>query len=332
MNPAGQSVVILGTGAYAPERVLTNEDLSRMVDTNDEWIVTRSGIRERHIAAPGQATSDLATLAGRAALESAGLQPADIDLLIIATCTPDSPLPSTAAHVQQKLGIGPCACFDLAAACSGFLYSLEVADSMMRSGRYRHALVIGAEKLSMLTDYQDRATCILFGDGSGAVVLGLRPEAGTGILGTKLYADGRSSDLIQVPAGGSRQPTTPETLAARQHYIQMRGKEVFKLAVTAMQDAAIELLDRHGVAPEQVKLLVAHQANQRIIDAIAQRMKLPEERVFMNLERYGNTSAASIPIALNEAHRAGRIASGDHVLFVAFGAGLTWGAALIRWI
>ncbi len=332
MNPVGPSVVILGTGAYAPERILTNEELSRLVDTNDEWIVSRSGIRERHIAAPDEATSDLAAKAGLAALADAHLTPADIDLLIIATCTPDAPLPSTATLAQHKLGLGACACLDLAAACSGFLYSLEVADAMLRSGRYRRALVIGAEKLTSLTDYQDRSTCILFGDGAGAVVLGVDPRPGIGIIGTKLYADGSSSDLIKVTSGGSRSPSTAETVARREHFIQMRGKEVFKLAVTAMQDAAVELLEKNGVAPDQVKLLISHQANQRIIDAIAQRMKLPSERVFMNLERYGNTSAASIPIALDEARRAGRIVAGDYVLLVAFGAGLTWASALIRWV
>jgi 3-oxoacyl-[acyl-carrier-protein] synthase-3 len=331
MNPAGQSVVILGTGAYAPERILTNEELSRIVDTNDEWIVTRSGIRERHIAAPDQATSDLAVKAAQAALADAKVAPADIDLLIIATCTPDAPLPSTSTIVQHKLGIKACACLDLAAACSGFLYSLEVASAMLATGRYRRALVIGAEKLTTLTDYQDRTTCILFGDGAGAVVLGVEPGAGRGIIGTKLYADGHAGDLIKVISGGSRSPASAETVARREHFIQMRGKEVFKLAVTAMQDAAVELLEKNGVAPDQVKLLISHQANQRIIDAIAQRMKLPPERVFMNLERYGNTSAASIPIALDEARRAGRIAVGDYVLFVAFGAGLTWASALIRW-
>ncbi|MBK8475379.1 MAG: ketoacyl-ACP synthase III [Opitutaceae bacterium] len=332
MNPAGQSVVILGTGAYVPERILTNDELTRIVDTTDEWILTRSGIRERHVAAPDQATSDLAVEAARVALADAKLTPADIDLLIIATCTPDAPLPSTATLVHQKLGLGACACFDLAAACSGFLYSLETAEALLRTGRYRHALVIGAEKLTSLTDYQDRTTCILFGDGAGAVVLGLQPGAGTGIVGTKLYADGSASDLIKVTAGGSRRPPSAESVAQREHFIQMRGKEVFKLAVTAMQDAAIELLEKNGVAPDQVKLLIPHQANQRIIDAIAQRMKLPADRVFMNLERYGNTSAASIPIALDEARRSGRIVSGDYVLLVAFGAGLTWASALIRWI
>lgn len=331
MNSAAQSVVILGTGAYAPERILSNADLTRIVDTTDEWILTRSGIRERHVAAPDEATSDLATKAAQVAIADAKLTPADIDLLIIATCTPDAPLPSTASIVQHKLGLGHCACFDLSAACSGFLYSLDTAEAMLRSGRYRNALVIGAEKLTTLTDYQDRTTCILFGDGAGAVVLGLRPGAGTGIIGTKLYADGSACDLIHVTAGGSRRPASAETVAQREHFIQMRGKEVFKLAVTAMQDAAIELLEKHGVAPDQVKLLIPHQANQRIIDAIAQRMKLPGDRVFMNLERYGNTSAASIPIALAEASRCGRIVSGDYVLLVAFGAGLTWASALIRW-
>ena len=331
MNPVGQSVVILGTGSYAPERILNNEELSHIVDTNDEWIVSRSGIRERHVAAPDEATSDLALHACQAALANAGLTTADIDLLIVATCTPDSPLPSTSTILHKKLGLGPCACFDLVAACSGFLYNLEVASAMIGSGRYRHALVVGADKLTSITDYQDRSTCVLFGDGAGAAVLGLRPGTGTGIIGTKLYADGNSGELIKIVSGGSRSPASAETVARREHYLQMRGKEVFKLAVTAMQEAAVELLEKNGVSPDQVKLLIPHQANQRIIHAIAQRMKLPPERVFMNLERYGNTSAASIPIALDEARRTGRIVTGDYVLFVAFGAGLTWASALIRW-
>lgn len=331
MNAVGHSVVILGTGAYAPERILNNEELSRIVDTNDEWIVTRSGIRERHVAAPDEATSDLAHKAAQAALANAGVALAEIDLLILATCTPDSPLPSASTVLHRKLGLGPCACFDLSAACSGFLYALETADAMLRTGRYRRALVVGADKLTSITDYQDRTTCVLFGDGAGAVVLGLEPGAGRGIIGTKLYADGNSGDLIKIVSGGSRQPASADTVARREHYLQMRGKEVFKLAVTAMQDAAVELLEKNGVSPDQVKLLIPHQANQRIIDAIAQRMKLPPERVFMNLERFGNTSAASIPLALDEARRTGRLASGDYVLFVAFGAGLTWASALIRW-
>ena len=331
MKLDGLSVIILGTGAYAPVRVLTNGELSKLVDTSDEWIVTRSGIRERRIANADEATSDLGARAGAAALADAGLKPADIDLLIVATCTGDTQLPSTAAYVQHKLGLPAVACFDVAAACSGFIYALETADALLRTGRYRHALVIGAEKLSAFTDWQDRTTCVLFGDGAGAVVLGTAPGAGRGVIGTKLYADGKSTDLIKVAAGGSRRPASAETVAARAHFIQMRGKEVFKLAVTAMEDAALELLAKHGVTPEQVKLVIPHQANRRIIDSIANRMGIGPERVYVNLERYGNTSSASIPIALNEARRAGRIAGGDLVLLIAFGAGLTWAAALIRW-
>ena len=312
MKSEGQSVVVLGTGAYTPERVLTNHDLAKLVDTSDEWIVTRSGIRERHIAAANEATSDLAVKAGTAAIEAAGLKPADIDLLIVATCTPDSPLPTASTVVQHKLGLGRIACFDLGAACSGFLYALETADAMLRTGRYRHALVIGAEKLSSVTDYQDRNTCVLFGDGAGAVVLGAKPGRGYGLI-------------------GSRRPASAETVARREHFLQMRGKEVFKLAVTAMGDAVVELLEANGVRADQVRLIIPHQANLRIIEAIAQRIKVGSERVYVNIERYGNTSAASIPIALHEALRLGRIQSGDYVLFVAFGAGLTWASALIRW-
>jgi 3-oxoacyl-[acyl-carrier-protein] synthase III len=331
MKQDGLSVIILGTGAYAPVRVLTNGELSQLVDTSDEWIVTRVGISERRIATADEATSDLAAHAGSAALANAGLKPADIDLLIVATCTPDAPLPSTAMFVQHKLGIPAAACFDMVAACSGFIYALETAGALLRTGRYRHALVIGAEKLSAFTDWQDRNTCVLFGDGAGAVVLGTSPDAGRGIIGCKLYADGSSTDLIKVVSGGSRRPASAETVAAREHYIKMRGKEVYKLAVTAMEDAALELLAKHGVTADQLKLVIPHQANRRIIDSIAKRMGIGPERLQINVERYGNTSAASIPIALHEARRAGRIASGDLVLLVAFGAGLTWAAALIRW-
>jgi 3-oxoacyl-[acyl-carrier-protein] synthase III len=331
MKSEGQSVVILGTGAYTPERVLTNHDLAKLVDTSDEWIVTRSGIRERHIAAANEATSDMAVKAGAAALAAAGVQPSDIDLLIVATCTPDAPLPTTSTMVQHRLGLGRVASFDLGAACSGFLYSLEMAEALLRTGRYRHALVIGAEKLSTVTDYQDRNTCVLFGDGAGAVVLGLKPGRGYGLIGSRLYADGKAGELIKITSGGSRRPASADTVAHREHFLQMRGKEVFKLAVTAMGDAVVELLEKHGVRADQVRLIIPHQANLRIIEAIAQRIKVGPERVFVNLERYGNTSAASIPIALDEALRLGRIQSGDYVLFVAFGAGLTWASALIRW-
>lgn len=326
------STVILGTGSYAPERVLTNDELSRMVETSDEWIRTRSGIRERHIAAPGEATSDMAVQAARRALDDAGLTPGDVDLLVIATCTPDLPLPATSCLVQHKLGLRTStACFDLNAACSGFVYALDTTCAMVASGRYRRALVVGVEKLSAIVNWQDRTTCVLFGDGAGAAVIGLSDRPGLGLLGTKLGAYGESVDLLCITHGGSSQPATPESIAANSHCIRMKGKEVFKVAVRAMDEAARDILEQHGVTADQISLVIPHQANLRIIEAISQYLELPMDRFFVNVDRYGNTSAASIPIALDEARRAGRIKTGDLTLLVAFGAGLTYGSALIRW-
>ena len=326
------STVILGTGAYTPPRVLNNDELSHLLDTTDEWIRTRTGIRERHIAAPDVATSDLAVAAARIALADAGLEPADIDLLIVATVSPDQPMPATACLVQHKLGLSSTtACFDLNAACSGFIYSLDIASAMLATGRYRHALLIGAEKLSSLVDWQDRTTCVLFGDGAGAVVLGRSDERNIGLLGAKLGAFGENADLLEIPRGGSRAPLTPETIGAREHYLKMKGKEVFKIAVRAMEEAARDILEQHGFTADQVACVIPHQANLRIIEAIAQYLQLPTERFYINVDRYGNTSAASIPIALDEARRTGRIQRGDLILLVAFGAGLTYGSALIRW-
>ncbi len=327
-----RSTVILGTGSYAPERILSNEDVAKMVDTSDEWIRARSGIRERRIAAPEQATSDLAVLAARRALEDARVPASDIDLLIVATITPDLPMPATACFVQHKLGIpSTAACFDLNAACSGFIYGLDTACALVGSGRYRKALVIGAEKLSSIVDWQDRGTCMLFGDGAGAAVIGAGDKAGIGLIGTKLGALGEDTDLLYIPAGGSSVPTSAETVARGDHFIKMKGKEVFKLAVRVMEEAARDILEQHGLAAHQIGLVIPHQANLRIIDAIAQYLELPVERFFVNVDRYGNTSAASIPIALDEARKAGRIKEGDLTLLVAFGAGLTYGSALIRW-
>jgi 3-oxoacyl-[acyl-carrier-protein] synthase-3 len=326
------STIILGTGSYAPDRILTNDDLAKMVDTSDEWIRARSGIRERRIAAPEQATSDLAVLAAQRALEDAGTAAGEIDLLVVATVTPDLPMPSTACFVQHKLGIPTtAACFDVNAACSGFIYALDTACALVGSGRYRKALVIGAEKLSSFVDWQDRGTCLLFGDGAGAAVVGASSRAGIGLVGTKLGALGEDTDLLFIPAGGSRVPTSAESVARGDHFIKMKGKEVFKLAVRVMEEAARDILEQHGLAAHQIGLVIPHQANLRIIDAIAQYLELPVERFFVNVDRYGNTSAASIPIALDEARRAGRIKAGDLTLLVAFGAGLTYGSALIRW-
>ncbi len=325
------STVILGTGSYAPARVLTNEELSGVVETSDEWIRTRTGIRERRIAGETEATSDLAVEAGRAAIADAKIAATDIDLVIVATVTPDSPMPATACLVQHKLGIrADVPCFDVNAACTGFIYAIDVASAMLGSGRYRCALVIGAEKLSAVVDWRDRTTCVLFGDGAGAVILGASEQPDTGILGTKLGASGENASLLSIGA------TPPDSLfqssaTAERRYLQMKGKEIFKLAVRAMDESARDILEQHKLRADQIALVIPHQANLRIIDSISQYLELPMERFFVNLDRYGNTSAASIPLALDEARRAGRIRSGDITLLVAFGAGLTYGSALIRW-
>ena len=303
-----------------------------MVDTSDEWIRARSGIRERRIAAKDQATSDLAVEAAKKALADAGAAPADIDLLVVATVTPDHTMPSAACIIRHKLGLPTTsACFDINAACSGFIYALDTACAMVACGRYRKALVIGAEKLSTVVDWQDRGTCMLFGDGAGAVVVGMVDTPDVGLLGTKLGALGEDTDLLYVPAGGSRQPPSADSFAKGEHFLKMKGKEVFKLAVRVMEEAARDILEQHGVAANQIGLVIPHQANLRIIEAISQYLELPIERFFVNVDRYGNTSAASIPLALDEARKAGRIKPGDLTLLVAFGAGLTYGSALIRW-
>jgi 3-oxoacyl-[acyl-carrier-protein] synthase-3 len=323
---------VLGTGSYAPAGVLTNAELSRRMNTSEEWIVTRTGIRERRIAAPGEATSDMAVRAATAALADAGLAAQDIDLLILATVTPDLPMPAAACLVQAKLGIPTtAACFDLNAACSGFLYALDTACAMIASGRYRHALVIGAEKLSAIVDWRDRTTCVLFGDGAGAVVVGRSTAPGLGLIGTRLGAVGENVDLLHIPGGGSSAPATAASIAAGDHMIKMKGKEVFKFAVRAMEESARDILEQHRLHADQIACVIPHQANLRIIEAIAQYLKLPLARFFINVDRYGNTSAASIPLALDEARRGGRIKGGDLTLLVAFGAGLTYGSALIRW-
>ncbi|MBW7895620.1 MAG: ketoacyl-ACP synthase III [Opitutaceae bacterium] len=327
-----RSSIILGTGSYAPERILTNEELSQKIETSDEWIRSRSGIRERHIAAPGEATSDMAVQAGRRALADAGLTPEDIDLLVVATVTPDMTLPACACIIQHKLGVPThAACFDLNAACSGFIYGLDTASAMIQSGRYKKALVIGVDKLSAIVDWNDRNTCVLFGDGAGAVVLGGSDQPDTGVLGAKLGAYGDSVNLLCVPAGGSSNPATAEAIAAGDLFMKMKGKEVFKLAVRAMDEAARDILEQHGFHSDQIALVIPHQANLRIIDAVASYLKLPMDRFVVNVDRYGNTSAASVPLALDEARKAGRIKPGDITLLVAFGAGLTYGSALIRW-
>jgi 3-oxoacyl-[acyl-carrier-protein] synthase-3 len=326
------SVIIAGVGSYAPPKVLTNHDLSKMVDTSDEWIFSRSGIRERRIAAADEACSDLAIKAATAALADAKMKPSDIDLLIVATASPDTPLPSTACYVQHKLGVPAHAtCFDIAAACSGFLYALEIAYGQLLTNRYKRALIIGAEKLSSVTDWTDRTTCVLFGDAAGAAVLHKVDQPGIGILGSDLGADGEFADNLYISAGGSRRPADAKSVEERAHCIRMNGREVFKSAVRVMETVAREMMEQHNLTPDQINLVIPHQANIRIIESLASNLKVPMERVYVNLDRYGNTSSASIPLALDEARRAGRIKPGDLTLLVAFGAGLTYGATLIRW-
>ncbi len=326
-----RTTAILGTGSYAPAKVLTNEDLAQIVDTSDEWILSRTGIRERRIAAPGENNSDMAARAASLALADAGLPPAAIDVIIVATLTPDMPMPSTACFVQHKLGIPDHAvCFDLNAACSGFLYALDTACALVESGRHRHALVIGSEKLSAVLDWHDRTTCVLFGDAAGAVVVGRSVRPDSGFLGCNLSANGRVTDVLCIPGGGSNLPITAGLVASRQQFIKMKGREVFKLAVRAMEESAREILEQQHLQPDQISCVIPHQANLRIIELLAEYIGIPLERFFINLDRYGNTSAASIPLALDEARRAGRVQPGHTVLMTAFGAGLTYGSVLIR--
>lgn len=327
----GNSVIVSGTGSYLPAKVVSNEDLTRMVETTDEWIVTRTGIRERRVAAAGEVTSDMAVEASRQAIEAAGLKPEDIDLIIVATITPDMLFPSTACILQTKLKMRPVPAFDVEAACSGFLYVLDIAQAMLRSSNCRHALIVGAEKLSSIVDWTDRSTCVLFGDGAGAAVLSRSDSPGVGVLSSILGSDGDGGDILFMPGGGAIQPATAESVLSRQHFLKMNGKEVFKIAVRVMEKAALDILEEHQLAPEDIALIIPHQANIRIIEMLASRLKLPLDRFGLNIDRVGNTSAASIPLVLDEAVREGRVKPGDYVLMVAFGAGLTWGASLIRW-
>ena len=315
-------------GSSLPERLLTNADLEAMVDTSDDWIFSRTGIRARHIAADGETTSSLAAEAGRRALDAAGLDPGSIDITIVATASPDQQLPSCAAFVQEKLGLQGAA-FDIAAACAGFIYGTELASNLIKAGGATNVLVIGAEVLSRFVDYTDRTTCILFGDGAGAAVF--VPGEDDGVIGSILECDGRAARLLHLPAGGSAKPASAETVAAGEHTFKMEGREVFKRAVVGMADATSRLLEKTGHSPDEVSLLVPHQANARIIKAVAERLHFPMEKVFVNLEEVGNTSAASVPIAMDQAWKAGRLRPGDLVLTCAFGAGLAWGANLLRW-
>ncbi len=325
-----RGATIAGTGSAVPEQILSNADLEKMVETSDEWIVTRTGIRERRILPADRNNSDLCTEAAGKALEMAGLTAHDLDHILIATVTPDRILPSISCTVQEKLGASHAAAMDINAACTGFLYGLEIAQALVQSGTSDTVLLIGAETLSRIVDYTDRNTCVLFGDGAGAALI--RPcDPGTGVLAVKLGADGTQGDMLTIPAGGSRRPASAETVAAREHFIRMRGNELFKFAVRAMEQVSREALEYAGRDAADVQVMIPHQANRRIIDATAERLGIPAERVLMNIERYGNTSAASVPILLDESVRAGRIKEKDLVELVAFGGGVTWGAAVLEW-
>lgn len=326
---SGKQAGIIGLGIHLPERVLTNFDLEKMVDTSDEWIRTRTGVRERRIAPKGESASDLGKRAALAAIEDANLKPQDIDLIIVATITPDMFFPSTACMIQYQIG-AQCAAFDVAAACSGFPYALAVAEGFIKGGMYRNVLVVGAEVLSNFIDWKDRSTCVLFGDGAGAAVVS-EVKDGHGIKAIYLGADGSQGDLLKIPGGGSRIPSSEESVKAGLHYLKMQGTEIFKLAVRRMEEAIQEILKRGGLTPEDVDCVIPHQANLRILQAVGERVGIPIEKIFVNVERYGNMSSASTVVALYEAVKQGKIKKGSNVVLVAFGGGITWASCLIKW-
>ncbi len=323
-------VIIRGTGAYAPDSVLTNDHFAGYLDTSDDWITQRTGIKERRRAAENQTTASLAVEAARRAIENAGLTPPEIDLLVVCTATPDLPLPSTACIVQNELGLRHVPAFDLSAACSGLMYGLVVAGNMITSGPYRHALVIGSEVLTRFCDYEDRTTCVLFGDGAGAVILEPSDDPNRGFLYTNLGADGSMWQTLWVPAGGTREPASIRTVNEKLHFVRMRGRELYKVAVTKMQDLIDQALKETGLTPDDLAMVLPHQSNLRIIESFSSKLKLPPEKVAINITEYGNTSAASIGLALDDARRNGRLKTNDLVLMVAFGAGVTWGTIVAR--
>jgi 3-oxoacyl-[acyl-carrier-protein] synthase-3 len=329
-RPEIRGTTIAGTGMYVPEGLLTNADLERMVDTSDQWIRERTGIVERRIAAPGQASSDLGLEAARRALEMAGLAPRDVDHIIVATTTPDRILPSCACTLQQKLGADRAAAYDVFAACTGFVYGLGLGQGLIGAGLVDTVLLVGVETLTRIVDFTDRNTCVLFGDGAGAAIL--RPcEPGAGILAVDIHSDGDLGDVLEVPAGGSLLPASADTVRGRKHFISMRGKKLFPFAVRSMEESLLAALERADLTPQDLDLVIPHQANQRIIDAVRERLGLPTHKMVVNIERYGNTSSASIPISLDEVVRAGRLEPGDRLGLCAFGGGATWGAAIVRW-
>lgn len=322
---------ILGTGAYAPKRVLTNQDLEKIVATSDQWITERTGIKERRIAAEGEVTSDMAVAAARQALAMAGTRPEDLDMIIVGTISADMPLPSCAVIVQAKLGAKRAFAFDLSAACAGSLYAMSIADQFIRSGKAERVLVIGAELLSRLVDWTDRNTCILFGDASGALVMGPSPEAGRGLLSTHLHSDGTAAGILTIPGGGSQHPQSEEVLAKKMHKIAMNGREIYKFAVRVLPEVILEALNANGLTADDIDHIVSHQANARIVESVLERLNIPLEKCWLNLPRYGNTSSASLPISLDEANRAGRLKQGDLIAMMAIGSGMAWGGALMRW-
>ncbi len=325
-----RSVSIVGTGSYVPERVLTNADLEKMVDTTDDWILSRTGIRERRIAAEGEFTSHMAAQAARRAMEQAKVKPTDVDLIIVATITPDTFFPSTACHVQCLIGATNAACFDVSAACSGFLYAVEIAQQFISNHAYNTILVVGADRLSSIVNWEDRNTCVLFGDGAGAAIL--RPRAGScGVITTFMGSDGNYGDILHMPGGGCAQPITPENFGQKLNTLHMNGRETFKQAVISMQTAARRALEQSGLAVEDLSCIIPHQANLRIIEALAERLRVPLDKFHVNLDRYGNTSAAAVAIALDEANRSGRFQIGDYILLVVFGGGLTYASSVIEW-
>jgi 3-oxoacyl-[acyl-carrier-protein] synthase-3 len=326
---AEYSAIITGTGSAVPEKRLTNADLAKMVDTNDEWIIQRTGIRQRRIAGEGETTASLAIIAARKALAAAGIQASDLDLILTATITPEMIFPTTSCFVAAALGLNQTPAFDMTAACSGFVYGFNVAANFIRAGQYRNVLMIGAETLSRITDYQDRGSCILFGDGAGAVVLQRSTDPRRGLIYSQLCADGNGAEVMRCMPG-SRHPISHEMVDNRQQFMQLKGREVYKFAVQKFVELIEQAMRACELTPETLKLIVPHQVNQRIIDSAIEKLGLPPEKVYVNIERYGNTSAASIPIALDEAWREGKLSVGDAVIFVAFGAGLTWGSAVVR--
>ncbi len=328
------TVVLAGTGSYMPSRVLTNADLERMVDTSDEWITTRTGIKERRMAAEGEHTSDMASRAAQAALVDAGIKADELDLILVSTATPDMFFPSTACLVQAQIGARRAVCMDISAACSGFLYALEIARQMIASGSMRTAVVIGAEKLTSITDWTDRNTCVLFGDGAGAAVLRRKDEgegdSTRGFVASVMHSDGNYGHILNMPGGATRCPVTKENIDLRHNTLKMNGKETFKQAVTAMAQASLEVIEQAGLTIDDIACIIPHQANIRIIDAIADRLKIRQDRFMVNLDRYGNTGAAAVGIALDEARRTHRVKPGDKILMVVFGSGLTWASAIVE--